>query len=523
MKFQTPPTPLKKNLRMSIIKPNCAEEKAKNIPNIHFMRSFFDSETVVLTNSFVASSSFALSNFASILTMLSSRLLLIFFAIISAFSSSVLALTKAFTKACVSKVYCIKSALVCITITIFFCLSSTFAQAITIQEAITLAIQNSTELEIERKKTELAGYSKADAVSMFLPNANYGMRKGDRKTSISTLKDKLKEDTKTLTVSQPLFTGFQGVSRVKEAIHKTAAAKENMNFRKNEIALMTAESYLNILKLRNITELEAQEIVDYKKLLELARKKLELGDIEYSELSKFETQNQNTILQYEESKAKLLQYELSFELLTKQKPEGLSRPLVHSNLKNLDDTLILAQKQNPKVKSAQHALKAAKTAVMAESGKVLPKVLLSFQHEHQQSSYYFNGQTITNKVIYLDINIPIFQSGSEYAGIAKANKQKQIANLENKLVVEELEQKVRAEYTKFTSLKESLRTFSDVLKSAIQSLKLAESRFNKKDLSQMDYLLKKIEISEVKKQAIATECDMLMSWFTLQSLINEMI
>ena len=331
------------------------------------------------------------------------------------------------------------------TLSCIICCS--IAHAITIQEAITLAIQNSTEIEIEERKSELAGYSRADASTMFLPNASYGMRKGHRDTSISKYSDGLKEDVQTLTVSQPLFTGFQGVSRVKEAIHKTAAAKENLNFRKNEIALMAAESYLNILKLRKVTELETQEIADYKKLLELAKKKLELGDLEYSELSKLETQNQNTILKSEENKAKLRQYELSFELLTKQKPDGLSRPFVHSELKNLDDTLILAQKQNPKVKSAQHALKAAKTAVIAESGKVLPKVSLSFQHEHQQSSYYFNGEPITNKVIYLDITIPIFQSGSEYASIAKANKQKQIANLEHKLAIEELEKKVREEYT----------------------------------------------------------------------------
>jgi outer membrane protein TolC len=411
-------------------------------------------------------------------------------------------------------------AFLCLLICILCC---NIAHAITIQEAINLAIQNSTEIEIEERKSELADYSKADAATMFLPNASYGMRKGHRDTSISKFSDGLKEDVQTLTVSQPLFTGFQGVLRVKEAIHKTAAAKENLNFRKNEIALMTAESYLNILKIRKITELEVQQIADYKKLLELAKKKLELGDLEYSELSKLETQNQNTILKSEENKAKLRQYELSFELLTKQRPDGLSRPFVHSDLKNLDDTLILAQRQNPKVKSTQHALKAAKTAVIAESGKVLPKVSLSFQHEHQQSSYYFNGEPITNKVIYLDITIPIFQSGSEYAGIAKANKQKQIANLEHKLAIEELEKKVREEYTKFTSLKESLTTFGEVLKGAIQSLKLAESRFNKKDLSQMDYLLKKIEISEVEKQAIATECDMLTSWFVLRSLEGEVI
>jgi len=67
---------------------------------------------------------------------------------------------------------------------------------------------------------------------MFLPNASYGMRKGHRDTSISKFSDRLKEDTQTLNIIQPLFTGFQGVSRMKEAIHKTAAAKEILNMRK---------------------------------------------------------------------------------------------------------------------------------------------------------------------------------------------------------------------------------------------------------------------------------------------------
>ena len=397
------------------------------------------------------------------------------------------------------------------------------SSAITIYESINLAIKNSTEVQIEEKKYELAQYSKAEATTAFLPNASYGMRKGRRQTSISKYQDKLKEDVKTLTINQPLFTGFQGILKVKEAIYKTAAAQENLNSHKNDIALITAESYINILKLNKIIEIETEEITDYTNLLNLARKKLELGDLEYSELSKLETQAQNTILKSEKNKTELRKYELNFKILTKQRAQDLSRPLIYSEINNLDDTIILAQKQNPKIKSTHQSLKAAQTAVLAESGKILPKVSLSFQNEHQQSSYYFNGEPITNKVIYLDISIPIFQSGSEYTSIFKLNKQKQIANLENKLAVEELENRVREEYVKFTSFKENLAAFQDVLKNAVQSLTLAQDRLNKKDLSQMDYLLNKIETSEFEKQVVDVECEMLLSWFALQSLINELI
>lgn len=199
------------------------------------------------------------------------------------------------------------------------------------------------------------------------------------------------------------------------------------------------------------------------------------------------------------------------------------RPLVHSNLQNFDTMLILAQNDNPKVKSSRHTLKAAKSAVIAESGKLLPKVSLVLQRDEQKSSYYFNGQSITNNLIYLDINIPIFQSGSEYASIAKANKQKQIANLENKLALEEVEKSVKEEYHKFASLKESLVAFQEVFNGAIESLRLAESRFQKKDIGQMDLLLKKIDVSEVEKQTIGVECDMLYTYCRLRAVTNEII
>ncbi len=395
--------------------------------------------------------------------------------------------------------------------------------ALTLEQSIDLAIQNSTEVQIEQKKSELTGYSRADAASMFLPNASYGMRKGHRDTSISKFSDGLKEDVQTLTVSQPLFTGFQGVSRVKESIHKTDAAREILNMRKNDIALTVAESYLNILKLRKTVELESEQVKNYKQVLTLAKKRLLLNDIEYTEYTNYEAKSQTIALKAEENKMKLREYELRFENIVKQRADGLMRPLVHSEAKSFDDMLILAQNDNPKVKSSKHALKAAKSAVAAESGKLLPKVSLSFQHEHQQSSYYFNGEPITNKVIYLDITIPIFQSGSEYASIAKANKQKQIANLENKLAVEEVEKAVKEEYHKFASLKESLVAFQEVFKGAIESLRLAESRFQKKDIGQMELLLKKIDVSEVEKQTIGVECDMLYTYFRLRAVTNEIM
>lgn len=393
--------------------------------------------------------------------------------------------------------------------------------ALSLDEAIISAKQQSTEVQIEEKKSELTSLSKADAATMFLPNVSLGYRNGDRETTTSTAHYDLKEDTRTFTVSQPIFTGFQGVSRFKEAIYKTDAAKETLRAKKDDISLAVAESYIAILKLRKTVEIEKNEISNYKRIIELARQRLRLKDMPYSDYNEYETKSQNIMIKAEENKTLLRQYELKFENLVKQKPESLVKPVIRSEMDSFENVFALATTDNPNIKSARHSLRAAKAAIAAEGGKLLPKVSLSLQREHQKASYYFGGSSVNNNVVYLDFTIPLFQSGSEYASIAKASKQKQIAELEHRLALEEVEKGIKEEYNKFLSLKESLLSFAEALKNTLESLNLVEDRFKKKDIGQMEFLLKKVDVQELEKQSISIESDMLYSYFRIKTLTGE--
>jgi outer membrane protein TolC len=396
------------------------------------------------------------------------------------------------------------------------------ALAISLEEAIINAKQQSTEVQIEEKKSELTSLSKMDAATMFLPNASINYRNGDRSTKTSTQDYDLKEDTRTITLSQPLFTGFQGISRVKEAIYKSDAAKESLKAKKGDIALAVAESYISIFKLQNIVEIDKKEIEDYKKIIDLARQRLKLKDISYSEFNDYETKNQNIIFESEKNKNLLREYELRFENLVKEKAENLLKPEISSKMDNFENVISVAKTDNPKIKSAHYSVKAAKSAINAERGKLLPRVAFSLQRDNQKSSYYFGGSSVKTNAAYLDFTIPIFQSGSEYSSIAKAGKEKQIAELEHKLILEEVEKTVKEEYNRFLSLKESFVSFSQLLISANDSLALVEERFKKRDIGYMEFLLKKVEIEELKKQVIAIESDVLISYFTIKALGGEL-
>lgn len=412
---------------------------------------------------------------------------------------------------------------------IIILLSTTPSFAINIDEAIDLAIQNSLEVQIETRKTEYTSLSKFEATTDFLPSASLNYRDGTRRTEINSLHDKQKDEVKTLNISQPLFNGFSGVSKFRESVYQTRSAEQNLKFRKNEIALKVADSYFNILKYQQISALSDILIEDYKKLVTLANKKLSLKDISYDEFSTYELKAKKNEIDANQNKIALTSYQLIFSHLTNQQPLSLLSPELpelfakknNGNESGVADFVAIAINQNPKIKSASLANQAKKSAVFAESGKLLPKISINYQSETQKSSYYFNGQDVQNKTIYLNFSIPIFQSGIEYSSIVKANKESQIANLEKQLSIKEVERDAAEQYQKFLSLKQNLSSAISAFATATKTLKLANNRFDKKDIGLMDYLLQEIDNIETQKQMIAIKCDYIISYYNLKFLTDE--
>jgi len=396
--------------------------------------------------------------------------------------------------------------------------------ALTLEESISLAVQNSTELKLERQKQELVGTAKLDAMTMFLPNIEAGYRGGTRETSITTLPDRnLPEDVRTLTFTQPIFDGFQGVSKMEEASHKINAAQENLNIKTNAIVLSVIDSYLNILNLRQMTTLQSESIEDYNKILKLANQKFSLSDISYSELSEYEINSRKILLKHNNDSIKLEENELKFANLTGLRPNNLLDIKALDNIAGPEVLFKIAESKNPNIKMADAEFKAAGSAANAEKGKFSPKVSLVFQLEDQKSSYYYDGQRVTNKAIYIKVSIPLFQSGAEIAGVLKANMQKQVANWERVLARQKVEMALKEEYHKYISFHKTLDLLKKTAANVEKSLKLAEERFKKRDISKLEFLLTKVDANDIKMQISNAKYEASLSYYRIKALISELL
>lgn len=397
------------------------------------------------------------------------------------------------------------------------------AFSITLEESVNLAVQDSIEIKVEKQKEDLAKTAKFDALTIFLPNIKAEYKRGIRNINTPTIPSGNSiEDVKTISLIQPIFNGFHGVSKMNEATHKIDVAQAHLNIKANNIALECINSYLNILNLRQIITLQSESIEFYKEILKLAEQKLSFSDISYPEFIEYEVNSRKVLLSQNENSVQLKANELKFTNLTGKQPDNLSEI---KNTNYIADILQLSStlnSKNPNIKMVNANFKAAKSAADAEKGKLLPKISLIFQYEDQKSPHYYNGQNVINKAIYINFLIPIFQSGSEVSGILKANIQKQIANSERALIRQQIETALKEEYQKYTSLNQTLELLNKTYANVQNSLKLALDRFKKRDIGKLDLLMKKVDLNDVQIQAINTKYQFYLSYYRIKALTNEL-
>jgi outer membrane protein TolC len=158
--------------------------------------------------------------------------------------------------------------LFCIT-TIFFVYKS---HSMTLSEALNLTVANSNELKMEEKKSQIVAISKAESLTMFLPHVDSLIRNGSRIMYTDSIRSDLSAKERGLTITQPLFTGFQGLSRAKEAKYKARSASKTLRAHKNDILLELTKTYLNVIKYQKFVTSNTLEAKYYDQILTLAKK-----------------------------------------------------------------------------------------------------------------------------------------------------------------------------------------------------------------------------------------------------------
>ena len=309
---------------------------------------------------------------------------------------------------------------------------------ITIEEAIDSAYQNNIELKSQEYSYKTAKSEKLKSLGGFLPNIEANINSGSRKTRIgdnTEIKDDI--DKKSLTASQNLFNGFGSVNELKKANNILKREKAIKDSKIQQITLNVVRSYLDILKYQKLLQISENNQLAQEKLLDYIQRKFELQDSTKSEFARAKadyvkaknnqifTQNNLNL-----SKANFTSH-TGLDLNSAETLEEITETEIKIE-ENIDQLFQKALENNPEIKAANYSFMASKYDANVARSTLSPKVSLNFNMSEEQNSLYLDDQKEKGASVYLNVNIPIFNSGQSYFAISATNnnKQKESYNLE---------------------------------------------------------------------------------------------
>jgi TolC family type I secretion outer membrane protein len=236
-----------------------------------------------------------------------------------------------------------------------------------------------------------------------------------------------------LTVTQNLFQGGQTVYGVSKAENDVLAGEASLLNTEQQILLNSIQFYLDVWKNKKVLEFKQASETFQKSLLDQIRAQVEVGEKTITDLAQQEATYAQAIADRITAEAQLEASKASYrQTIGLEPPENIEPPKALVGFSDLPKTLEemkkLASDMNPPVLQALFQEKSANANVSVQEGKILPSLDASINGERrwQQDGNGKNTNKLHQRTNYgkaqLQLTIPIYQSGSEWAQLRQANQ-----------------------------------------------------------------------------------------------------
>ncbi len=304
--------------------------------------------------------------------------------------------------------------------------STASAQSLT--DALALAYSNSADLNAARSTARATDEGVGIAKSLQRPRINGTTSFGYQDLSFNkggTPQGVISTHPATVgvTLVQPLFTGFQAESKIKAAESSVLAQRELTRDTEQTVLLNAATAYMNVVMYQQIQALDEQNLQFLAEQVRAAKDKLQVGEGTKTDLAQAQSSYLAAVSTLAAARASTAAAKAMFVRYVGIEAKSLSGNSVFDKMLpgNVGKAVDTSMHEHPALKAAIYNIDVAQANVSYAEGSLLPQVNLqgSFSHATQPSGYL---RTDTTQV-GINVTIPLYQGGGEYATIRQAKEQ----------------------------------------------------------------------------------------------------
>ncbi|MFL5284500.1 MAG: TolC family protein, partial [Rhodopila sp.] len=301
-------------------------------------------------------------------------------------------------------------------------------------EALAMTYSNQPALQAERARLRATDENVPTALAGWRPtvvmNGSLGYGDGQARTYLApenvATRTQRQLATAQATVTQPIYTGGRVQANVNRAKNQVYAQRATLLAQEQTSFSNVVQAYVNVIQDQQLLALQINNEQVLAKQLQATNDRFRVGEITRTDVAQAEAALAGARASRETAEGTLQTARSTFQQFVGVlppadlvEPQPLALPV-----KSEQEAADLATRNNPNVLTALFNDAAAKDAIDAAFGALLPQVSLQGQTFQQNNasarSSYANGYQVTAQV-----SVPLYQGGSEYAAVRQARQQQQ--------------------------------------------------------------------------------------------------
>ncbi|HUE66191.1 MAG TPA: TolC family outer membrane protein, partial [Rhizomicrobium sp.] len=311
---------------------------------------------------------------------------------------------------------------------------------LTLQQALGLAYEDNFGLAAQRADLRATDEDVAKALSGWRPSAsvsgNYGVENDYVNPSIPVPGAHPRQFA--VTVTQPIYSPTT-IPKTQQAKADVRAGRARLTSTEEQILFAAAKAYFDVVQAEANVNIQRDHASLLDKQLQDTEFRLSRGDVTRTDLELVRARLNSARAEIAIAEGQLASSRAAFEQVVGRPPPTLDpAPALPATGPTEEAALELANNTNPDLTEAREQLASADAATDVASAQLYP--VLSLQGQYSQSQDQIAKGVYNNVLMgFAQIQIPIYQSGSEDAEVRKAKQLDVRASMQ----VRDIETKVR--------------------------------------------------------------------------------
>ncbi|MDG6093858.1 TolC family outer membrane protein [Acetobacter sp. AN02] len=227
-------------------------------------------------------------------------------------------------------------------------------------------------------------------------------------------------------IQQPIYTGGRTTAQTHQAVNKVMAERAHLISVEQQVFTNVVSAYVNVIQGEQLLQLNINNERVLEEQLKATTERFHVGEITRTDVAQAQAAYASAKAQRQQSEGTLQTAQATYmQIIGMAPPPNLVPPQpLALPVKSEKEAVALAVANNPDVIEALFSEASQKDAVSVQMAALMPTVsaTAAYQHSRNQQS---NRSENDYKSATLNVQVPIYQGGSEYAAVREAKQQAQ--------------------------------------------------------------------------------------------------